>query len=189
MKRRSLVKLKIKKEGVFESTYKSYYLDLLNFANSYVMNIDVAEDIVHDVFSKLWESKTSTSEISNIKSYLFTVVKNSCLNYFKRRDVEQNNQSKVIEAILFSETYTFLEDLSNEKELIRYIELLPEKQREVIKLKYFEEMKYSDISRELDISKETVQTHLKRAFKNLKSNFPTLSNKILFFFTICVPHF
>ena len=74
------------------------------------MSIDVAEDIVQDVFSKLWENIKSIYKISNIKSYLFTTVKNNCINYFKHRSIEDKNQDKVVEALIFSETYTFLED-------------------------------------------------------------------------------
>lgn len=163
----------------FEFIYKSYYSDLLRFANSYTMDKNLAEDIVHDIYSKLWESADSLPEITNIKSYLFTVTKNSCLNYFKHLGVIDKNQDKVVEAIIFSDTYNYIDE-EMEARVQKCLEMLPVAQQMIMKMRYMENKSYSEIASELEISTETVHTHIKRAFGFFRANF----NYILTIFTI-----
>lgn len=163
----------------FEFIYKSYYPDLLRFANSYTMDKNLAEDIVHDTYSKLWESAESLPEITNIKSYLFTATKNNCLNYFKHLGVMDKNQDKVVEAIIFSDTYDYIDE-EMEAKVQKCLEMLPVAQQMIMKMRYMENKSYSEIASELEISTETVHTHIKRAFGFFRANF----NYILAIFTI-----
>lgn len=163
----------------FEFIYKSYYNDLLRFANSYTMDKNLAEDIVHDTYSKLWESAQSLPEITNIKSYLFSATKNNCLNYFKHLGVIDKNQDKVVEAIIFSDTSDYI-DGEMELKVRKCLEMLPAAQQMIMKMRYMENKSYSEIASELEISTETVHTHIKRAFGFFRANF----NYILTIFTI-----
>lgn len=163
----------------FEFVYKSYYRDLLRFAYSYAMDKTIAEDIVHDVYSRLWENAEVLPEIGNIKSYLFTVTRNNCLNYFKHLGVIDKNQDKVIEAIIFSDTYDYVDE-ETELRVQKCLEMLPVAQQMIMKMRYVENKSYSEIASELEISQETVHTHIKRAFSFFRANF----NYILTLFTI-----
>ena len=72
---------------VFESIFREYYLMLKNYAWQYVLEEDVAEDIVQDVFVHLWERRNSLKLKVSVKSYLFTSVYNRCLNRIKHEKV------------------------------------------------------------------------------------------------------
>lgn len=93
--------MRTEKKSVFNKQYKRLYLqyvgDLIFFARKYV-DYQTAEDIVHDLFLKIWDSKSTVVAEQNIKNYLLTMVKNACLDNLKRQTVtdtfvQKNNSS------------------------------------------------------------------------------------------------
>ena len=91
-------------DRAFEGIYKSYYVYILNFAYSFVMDRAAAEDIAQDVFWKLWRRPSWLPQPNDTRSYLLRLAKNECLNYLKHKGVEDRNKQKLVEALLFSET-------------------------------------------------------------------------------------
>ena len=68
---------------MFENLFKTHFQHLCNFAQNYVSDFETSKEIVQDVFIKLWDNKTQIDLKKSIKSYLFTSVKNRCLNYIR----------------------------------------------------------------------------------------------------------
>lgn len=152
----------------FTEFYSSYFKKLILVSDKYVENIAVAEELVQDIFLKLWEEKESLSKIQSIKSFLYRSVVNSSINYLNR----QKNIEKHHEKIVAEMSHEDVESMDERNELIvllyKEIDLLPLKCREVFKLSRLEGMKYRDIAVALKISEKTVENHMGNALRILR---------------------
>lgn len=172
--------MRTEKKSVFNKQYKRLYLqyvgDLIFFARKYV-DYQTAEDIVHDLFLKIWDSKSTVVAEQNIKNYLLTMVKNACLDNLKRQTVTDTFVQKTIRQLQIDELllYTSLHDTGADEnieieKIYANIEKLPQKRKEVFEKAYLDEKKSSDIAEELNISVRTVETHIYKALKFIREN-------------------
>lgn len=102
-----LIAFKNRSVYAFEFIFKSNYTNLVSFANSFVMNRQIAEDFVQDSFASLWQIAPTLDEDTDLKKYLYTSVKNACRNYFKHLGVVDSNNLKLSEAIMHSNTLEY----------------------------------------------------------------------------------
>lgn len=173
----------INRKEVFEKLFNDYYGILVCYALKYVKRDDVAEDLVQDLFLSLWEKHLTFNSIPAFRSFLYTSIKNSALDYLKHEAVEsqyvQDSLDKKIP----------LHDSSVQKEevyrlLFSQIDKLPERCREIFLL-HLDGLSNEQIATKLSLSIETVKTQKKRAMKALKSNLiekdKNTYHKILFY--------
>ncbi len=158
--------LKTGSRKAYEAFFKGYYQDLFLWANSILKDPDAAEDIVQEFFVDFWEKKRYKSITSNLQSYIFRSVRNSCLNYIRREkklihDIEHLEEQEVAPKIN-------LETLENSEEIYSAINQLPEKCREVFMLCCVNGYTYNEASEDLDVSINTIRTHMVRAFRFLR---------------------
>ncbi len=153
----------------FEQLFKSHFVHLCNFAHQYVPDQDSAKDITQKVFINLWENRENIDPDKSIRSYLFTSVRNRCLNYI--RD-QKKYRSKVLDLEIHDFDVTFEEDHMAVDELKAKIAeamaVLPEKCRMVFEMSRYKNMKYRDIAETLDVSVKTVEAHMSKALKTLR---------------------
>lgn len=158
----------------YELIFRRYYLSLCGFAARFVGQPETAEEIVQEIFLKLWEKKSSFSIDSSLKSYLFRAVYNSCLNYHMHAKIENKYLSFLKETSLRNETGSdpVLDSLAykelNEK-ITEAIERLPAECKKIFKMSRFDGMKYAQIAEQLRISVKTVETQISRALLRLRS--------------------
>jgi RNA polymerase sigma-70 factor, ECF subfamily len=161
----------------YKSLYDKFYTGLLLYANSIINNIDISKDIVQDIFFKLWEKRKEFTIKYSLKSYLYTTVRNSCMDYLKHLKVEKKYfdhslaELKEKELNFFSELFTNPDEYDFEKylkEIGTVIEDLPEQCRKIFKLSRFEGMKNGEVARHLNLSVRTVDTQIYRALKTLR---------------------
>ena len=148
----------------FEDLFELHFTKLMGFVFNYVRDEEVAKDIVHDAFLTLWSNRKRLNPVYPVKSYLFTLAQNCALNYLR---VVTGNEQAVTE--LLEAANEELDDY--EKRLVRLEEKLaqlPEKQREVLVKCVVEGKKYKEVAEELDITVNTVKTHITRALKFLR---------------------
>ncbi len=154
----------------FTSLYTQYFKKLLIESDKYVKDIYLAEEIVQDVFLKMWEKSEDFTQIRSIKAYLYKSVINSSINYFNRQKSLEQHHQKIVNT--FEEEN--VDDLDEENELIiklyREIEKLPTKCREIFKMNRFERLKYREIALKFDISERTVENHIANALKILRES-------------------
>ena len=153
------------KESDFKRIFEELYPKLCCFADKYLNDPEASEDIVQEFFSDLWSNK-SYQNIRN-KTFLYTSIKNKCLNYLKKQARDQKRISDY--HYLESEsiyTHNMLEEEVHDK-VYNAIQSLPEKSREIIYL-CMSEMSNKEIQEELAISINTVKTNKKRAYRMLR---------------------
>ncbi|MCK0147228.1 RNA polymerase sigma-70 factor [Arenibacter sp. F26102] len=168
--------LNINNNGEFDIIFKLYYPRLLLIANNYVASKEEAEEIVQEVFIKLWKNRSGINiKTNNINGYLFKMVKNGCLDYLRKskRKLDLHGSHKQIEDAL---NYEALSDndasdiiVDELAEQIRHaIDLLPEKCKDVFVKSRIDGLAHKDISEKLHISVKTVENHIGRAIKHMR---------------------
>lgn len=155
----------------FENIFKHYYRQLFFYAYGFVMDEMEAEDIVQETFAIIWERRARLPESLDIQAYLYAAVKYACLKYFRRLKLSDKYHQRQIEAFLLS----FAQDEMEENEEIvlavrRAKEKLTKQQLKIVELHISEGKKYEEIAAILELSENTVRTHLKRAYKILREN-------------------
>lgn len=155
----------------FENLFKSNYAELCGYANTYLNDVEASEEIVQAFFVKFWESKESVKVKTSQRSYLFTSIKNACLNQIKhikvREEYKEINQREMENSqYAVDEQY---EASELDQKIRESIELLPEGRKRVFIMSRFEGLKYKEIAEKLKISVKTVENQMGSAIKHLKS--------------------
>jgi RNA polymerase sigma-70 factor (family 1) len=147
---------------VFEAIYNAYAKDIRRFLFYKTQDVDKAEDILQEVFIKLWEN-CSKVDYHKVKSYVYSIATNMFLNEKKHENVvlKYNNNNGKFDTNESPE-YILLEKEFMEK-LENTISALPEKQREVFLLNRIEKKKYKEIALHLDISVKAVEKRMHQA--------------------------
>jgi len=154
----------------FEILFREYFTGLCYFARKYTGDLDTAKEIVHGVFLRIWENRSEFDWDKPAKSYLFTSVYNRSLNYIRdnSRFISQEGATALnltADESVYSDT---LETAELESRIKLALQRLPEKCREVFELSRFEEKKYAEIAKQLDISVKTVETQMSKALHILR---------------------
>jgi len=165
----------------FQLMFKLYRAKLLHFAYSYISNKQDAEEIIQDVFVKIWKTNTIHT---NFNGFIYKVTRNACLDYLRKKKLTLNieNNFQQIEASI---NYNALADdsaskiIENELEdaILNAVEYLPEKCKNVFVKSRIEGLSHKEISKELNISTKTIENQITKALKQMRlrlSDFLTL---------------
>jgi RNA polymerase sigma-70 factor (ECF subfamily) len=172
-------------ELAFRKVFNHYSSSLYNYSFRITDDEELSEEIVMDAFLKVWCNRQSLNEIIHFNSYLYTLVKNNAFNAIKRRAHEAVIINKL--SLSNSEYHDTTEEtvIYNEYQhiLSQAVNQLPPQQRIVFSMSRDEGMKYEEIANHLNLSKNTVKAHLKKALSTLRlvvSNYLVLSIYIFF---------
>ncbi len=150
-----------------EEAFKCYYRPLNLFALHYVNDIDSAEDIVQQCFSDLWEKQCQNRDIGNLKAYLFTSVRNQCIDFLKK-DTVISHDVEVDSLDNLSEENDEEERAFREARLWTAIDSLPDRCREIFLMNKKDGMKYKEIAEKTGLSVNTVENHVLKALRLLR---------------------
>lgn len=162
-----IAQLKKGDERAFQLIYNEYGSQLLGYTRRHVKSTELAEEIVHDVFVKLWKHREHIKDESTVKAYIFTICKNHILNTLRKvsLDFSRNVDSDIVE------------DINPEKQMMskelhdliaKAVSALPKQRQIVFQLSRNEEKSYEEISLALGIGKGTVQDHLVKAKRSIR---------------------
>ena len=147
---------------IFEAIYNAHAKDIRRFLFYKTQDLDKAEDILQEVFIKLWENCNNV-DYDKVKSYIYSIANNIFLNEVKHQKVVQNyGKYNKRESTNESPEFIMLEKEFMEK-LESTIANLPEKQREVFLMNRIEKKKYKEIALHLNISLKAVEKRMHQA--------------------------
>lgn len=184
--------LQYNNDKAFEQLYLQYYARMKRFAQEYVVLEEDAENILQDVFLEFWEKRDTLLAYSNIIAFLFTAIKNKCINLLKRRMLEQEVSNRMqeeyvrtlqinLESLEFMPVELFQNEDIHQK-IHEAINALPPKCREIFIMSKIEGKKQKDIAAELNISIHAIETQMGIAYKKLRENLKGLYPLFLFLF-------
>jgi RNA polymerase sigma-70 factor (ECF subfamily) len=164
------LELKEGKENAFEMIFKTFYRPLCSYAYSFLSDKDEAEEVVQATFISVWEKKDAIEIQTSLKSYLYRMVRNACLNVIKHEKVKQQHAAYEMAGGEPTHEAVAQSVISSELEVKIYqaMKALPEQCRIVFQLSRFEELKYAEIAEQLNISIKTVENHMGKALKIMR---------------------
>ncbi|MEZ0454307.1 RNA polymerase sigma-70 factor [Sphingobacterium thalpophilum] len=168
------------KEKNFEQLFRAHYKELHRYAFRYLGDSEGAEEVVQQVFLRLWEKDWEHQVHTSLKSYLYRAIYNESMNVLKKEQRKLKYQSYEIHR---QELEPAVDEST--KDLDKKLQLalagLPEKSRTVFELSRFQEMKYKDIAATLDLSIKTVEGHMSRALRHLRTELMDYLTLIIFY--------
>ena len=161
----------------FSRIFSEFHTSLYEYSRRYITDPDDAEDIVQNVFIKLWEKRETLVVHSSFKAYLHKMVTNSCLNSLKQQEVKNEYVQELKIRMLEEDNRRILEDADIgglvETETINKLQIaieeLPDNCQKIFKMSRFSTMKNKEIAYDLNISVRTVETQIYRALKLLRN--------------------
>ncbi|MDR0261789.1 MAG: sigma-70 family RNA polymerase sigma factor [Sphingobacterium sp.] len=156
----------------FVAIYRKFYKQLLFFILGYLKENRVAEEIVADVFVKVWERRSDFHTMENLKAFIYISAKNASLNVIRSERSKGIHESLTnYEDLLADDRDVFSKMIHAELIHSIFIEVvkLPEKQREVFNMTYLEDKTVEEIAEELQMSPTAVYTNRSRAIHTIRT--------------------
>ena len=176
-----LLKVAAGNEHAFRQLFSRYHQQLGTYVYRITASVDLAEDIVQDVFLKIWMSREALVAVDNFKAYLFVLSKNHTLNCL-RKLARERLKKKSLEENLNNGLKSSEEETNIYYSLLdEAIDKLPPQQQKVYLLSRHERLKYAEIALRLNLSGETVKKYLQIATSSITAYVHTQLDKVVFF--------
>ena len=176
-------RLQKREEAAFEQVFKTHFKNLHAYACSMLQDEMAAEEMVQNVFCKLWERNQNLSIEGSVAAYLYRAVHNESLNYLKHLKVRAEHQLYVVHSMKEgTESATRKMHLKElEAKLQKALNDLPEQCRTIFQMSRFEELRYREIAERLGLSVKTVEAQMGKALKILRTKLVDFLVLILLF--------
>lgn len=161
------------KDQDFDWVFRAYYAPLRYFCEQATRTDTLSEDIVTDLFTKLWERNSSFESIDHIQAFLYRSAKNACINYLNKEKLHAQKHELIAAKINAEPAPNYLDHMIRAEvwaEIYRAIENLPSQCRKVISLSYIEGRSNQEIADELELSMQTVKNYKQRGLNVLREN-------------------
>jgi RNA polymerase sigma-70 factor, ECF subfamily len=180
---RELLLRLIEGDGIaFEKIYYLYVERVYYFALRYLRSAADAEEMVQEVFTKIWESRKNINVDLSFSGYLLTTTKNTIFNDHRKNVNHQaycnyiiTYLQKSMQSVEDELIYNDLMDLLN-----KTISELPPKRKEIFKMSRYQGMPYKEISKKLSISEKTIETHIRLALRDIKGVLEPIIDKFVY---------
>lgn len=162
-------------EKAFQELFHQYKQRIYAYAVHFTDSVTVSEEIIQDVFLKLWLYKENLREVERFEAYIYTITRNLCFDYLKKLAHER---AMKIEwgrsAGVSSENTEFAVAYKDYESLVyQVLERLPRQQKLVYMLSRQQGQKHEEIARQLHISRNTVKVHLAKALGTIRNYLDT----------------
>jgi RNA polymerase sigma-70 factor (ECF subfamily) len=159
--------LKNDDKEAYKLIFINYYRELYYLALKFIKIHDDANDITQMSFIKFWENRLRLDDDKPFKPFLFTIHKNNCLDYLKKKENQLTKLS--LEAVAELETAELPDSIADlEVRIFEAIATLPPKCRQIFEYSRFKNLKYAEIAEKLNISVKTVENQITIAIQKLR---------------------
>ena len=158
-------------EAAFSSLFNNYRNKIYSIAYELTESTVIAEEIVQDTFLKIWLRRETLEDVTHFKAYLFTITRNYVFSALKSIARKQNLELKVVQnaPVYHSDTENKLIQKEYDAILNQAVNSLPPKQKQVYILMKEKGYKRHEVAAELQLSEETVKTHLAQAMRAIRA--------------------
>lgn len=160
----------------FAKLYETYAPFLVNFASSKLYSLELARDIIQDVFVSLWENRTTLNITTNLKTFLFSAVRYKIIDHI-RKNYTRSEYAEMMKRLTF-DIHVNLQKQLEDKDLLdcinQSVEKMPDRVKEIYKLSRHDNKTISEIASSLNLSEQTVKNQLTTALNFLRKKFPQL---------------
>jgi RNA polymerase sigma-70 factor (ECF subfamily) len=165
-------RLKNGDEQAFQAVFETFGENLFHFAFSYLKDTAGAEEIVQEVFLRIWEIRAEIDEERAFKSFLYRMTVNKIFNHLKHQVVRQKFESYLLnkDQSFYESPEANLHFIELEEKVSSLIKILPEQQKNIFKMSRLEGMSNPEIAETLGLSVRTVENQVYRATKFLKEH-------------------
>lgn len=165
----------------FEILFHKYYQELCHYGMGILGDSEKTEDVVQDAFVYLWENRQKINITTSVKSYLYQSVRNGALKIIRTLALEQRHMPRLTEFIEYLEKSEFSEDeLIKLQKIEQAIDELPLQCKNVFLMSCMDKKSYKQIADELEISLNTVKTHISKAYRIIREKVQNIKNLSLF---------
>ena len=174
-------------ESAFKQIYDRYWLSIYKTVKRYTKSPEVAEDIVQEIFTTLWNNRSNFREVINLEYYLITMAKNLTYKTLRKMAFEKSVKDHWSSEVLQEENS--MNDPILDQQYAQLIQraagLLPSQQKQIFHMAKVEGLSHKDIAAQLNISHLTVKTHMAKALRSIRHYLlPHLSSYLLYAFLI-----
>ena len=148
--------------------FRTYYASLCRLVYPIVRDRDAAEDIVQDVFMKIWRNQTALDENRSVKAYLSRAAINTALHFLEKNQRTARWDDSLADRYGANATEEGLAYQETEQKIAHALERLPPKCKVVFSLSRFEDMSYAEIAQHLGISVKAVEKHMGKALRIMR---------------------
>jgi RNA polymerase sigma-70 factor (ECF subfamily) len=157
-------------EAAFTEVFYHYTQRIYHYILGRTKSQLIAEEIVQEVFIKIWTNREKLTEVINPESYIFSMAANKLFDWYRKMSYDQKIKDHIWQTIGDASNITFETlDLHNSQELVnKAIEKLSPQQKKIYLLSRQQGLSHSEIARELDLSEKTVNNHLSEALRLIR---------------------
>lgn len=168
--------LKAGNQNAFDTIFKSFYKILCRGARGFFRNDHLVEEVVSDVFVRLWNNRNELEIRGSLRDYLVKAVYNNCITYYRSLKVQERLKNEVDELQkrrcalidLGQDPLEYIITSELEEKVREAVESLPPRYREAFELSRYHDMKYEEIAQEMGISVNGVKINIKKALEHLR---------------------
>ncbi len=162
--------------SAYEQIFRTHYAPMARYATSIVRNYTIGEEIAQEVLMYIWEKRDRITLTGSLKAYLFSSIKNKCINYIKLELPKLQSTTDLNQISTLTSAELTSDDTAYMKKKIQFaINQLPEKCKNIFVLSRYGGLTYAEIADDLEISVKTVENQVSIALKKLKE---TLSEEL-----------
>lgn len=170
--------IKIGDKHALNKLHEKYFRQMCLYVRKSTNNSGIVEELVSDCFIKIWENRKKISIKISTKNYIFIILRNSIIDYYRKKQYHQETLEKLPE--IADENY--FDEQKQYALLYKALEKLPEQRRKILELAVFESLSYNQIAEKLNISRNTVKTQIARAYRFLKESLDPNDFYLFYFF-------
>jgi RNA polymerase sigma factor (sigma-70 family) len=157
--------------------YDRHYIGLLNYGIKLTGNRDLTRDCITQILLRLWDNRAKLPPVENVRSYLLTCLRREMIGELKG-EIARTNRNIVVQRSLSDAELPYeeylIESQTNKvvrEKLSRAFEKLTEREKELLRLRFFEDLDYDEIAAQCSITKRTAYNIIHTAIKTLKADF------------------